>query len=114
MEQIKFTTYDAASKMPESPLGGLGGFFNNGMRWEDYLKRWPTDLHPRLEALKAAIIENNIQCTGARHQHDDYDSAPIFEDGTAATYSYRAWGDLMAAIWSTQENKDYSYLDFYC
>jgi hypothetical protein len=30
-----------------------------------------------------------------------------------ATFSYRGWGDIMAAIWSEEENKDYNYMDFY-
>ena len=38
---------------------------------------------------------------------------PLFSDGKVATFSFRGWGDLMAAIWSEAEDKDYGYMDFY-
>ena len=39
---------------------------------------------------------------------------PVFDDGTVGSFSFRAWGDLMAAIWNTEENTNkYSYMDFY-
>ncbi len=37
----------------------------------------------------------------------------MFNDGTAGMFSFRAWGDLMAAIWAEHENRDYGYMDFY-
>lgn len=112
---ITFITYNEAALYKESNLGGLGGFFKDGMRWPDYLAIFKPKYHPQLENLRAAIIERNLRITGDIHQHDsDIPSCPVFSDGTVATYSYRAWGDLMAAIWSTHDNKDYSYMDFYC
>lgn len=113
MEKVVFVTSYEAEKLPESGLGGLGGFFNNGMRWADYLAIWKEEVHPRLESLRAAIIEKNVRCNGLQHQNG-YPSCPVFEDGTCATYSFRAWGDLMAAVWSSHDNTDYSYMDFYC
>jgi hypothetical protein len=112
-EQIFFVTYAESENFPESGLGGLGGFFDVGMRWEDYLNIWKEEHHPRLESLRTAIIKNNIRCTGAEHQVSTI-SCPVFEDGTCASYSYRAWGDLMAAVWSSHDNTDYTYMSFYC
>lgn len=93
-------------------VGGLGGFFKEGMRWDDYLKETQEDWHPYVEAIRQSAIENNIRITGKQHQYGD-SGMPIFEDGAAGMFSYRAWGDLMAAIWSEAENKDYSYMNFY-
>ena len=113
MEKVHFVTSYEAEKLPESGLGGLGGFFSRGMRWEDYLAIWKEDIHPRLESLRVAIIEKKVRCNGWQHQNG-HPSCPVFEDGTCATYSFRAWGDLMAAVWSSHDNTDYSYMDFYC
>lgn len=110
----RFVTYSDASHLPESAFGGMGGFFAPGMRWPDYLDRWNDEAKPTLENLRKAIIENKIRCNGYQHQHDQYESCPVFSDGTCATYTFRAWGDLMAAVWSSEEDKDYSYMDFYC
>jgi len=113
--KIEFTTYkDASENYPASEFGGMGGFFDKGMRWQDYLSIWIPEVHPQLEALRSAIIAAEIKCTGEERQHSDMHTAPIFPDGTAATYSYRAWGDLMAAIWSTEDDEDYTYMTFYC
>ncbi len=113
-EKIEFVTYEDANKLPDSGLGGMGGWFSHGDRWEDYLNEWVEEVRPRLESLRAAIIENNIRYNGYQHQHGNLETCPVFSDGTAATYSFRAWGDLMAAVWSSHDNKDYSYMDFYC
>lgn len=111
---IKFITYSEAENLPENPnIGGLGGFFKLGMRWTDYLERCAPEIYVQLEMLRTAIIKQHIKCTGREHQSDIEPFVPLFEDGTVATFSYRAWGDLMAAIWSTEENKDYCYMDFY-
>lgn len=111
--KIKFITYSESEGIEESDLGGMGGFFENGMRWDDYKSRFDKDLWGDLEILRSSIIKNDIRITGHQHQHSDVESVPVFEDGKTATYSYRAWGDLMAAIWSTKEDKDYNYMDFY-
>ena len=111
--EIQFITYNEASDKEEIGIGGMGGFFEAGMRWEDYIKVFIPDVHDTLNQLRSAIIENNIRCTGDQHQYSNYESVPLFPNGKVATYSYRAWGDLMAAVWSSEENKDYSYMSFY-
>lgn len=96
-------------------LGWLGGWFNfkeTGNRWKDYLKNFTPEAHPYLEAVRTAILERQSRMTGERHQYSS-DGVPIFSDGKRLELSYRAWGDLMAAVWSEQEGKDYTYMDFY-
>lgn len=92
------------------PVGSMGGFFQDGMRWQDLKERFVDSAHPYLEALRAEIIEKKLRFGGDGHQDDKY---PLFDDGSTAFFSYRAWGDLMAAIWSEHEAKDYCYMDFY-
>lgn len=115
---IKWISYDKAmellnmSILQDNHIGGLGGWFQRGNRWKDYKKAFKKYAHPYQEALRKSIIERNLRYCGNDHEELE-DGVPVFSDFTVATYSYRAWGDLMAAVWSTQENKDYSYIDFY-
>jgi hypothetical protein len=110
MTVTHWTSYEAAQEL-ESPFERMGGFFRKGMRWADYLMQWP-EFPEYSEALREAIIIRALKQGGDWHQHDE-EGVPVFSDGTAATFSYRAWGDLLAAIWSTEEDKDYGYMDFY-
>ena len=109
----------------EAPVPTMGGFFGlcvtghghpkgkiEGQRWPDYLVNFKPVSFPYLEALKKEIVSKNIRYTGEDHQNAD-DGVPVFSDGTVLVLSWRAWGDLMAAVWSTEENKDYCYMDFY-
>ena len=108
----KFIKYDEASKKEQS-LGGLGGFFDNGMRWKEILDCYTEEGQKYCEALRKYIVENKIKRGGDFHQSDEEGGAPLFSDGTTATFSYRAWGDFMAGVWSEEENKDYTYMSFY-
>jgi hypothetical protein len=93
-------------------LGCLGGFFERGMRWSDYLERSDEKVHRHAEALRSAIIEKGIRKTGYWHQKSAH-GVPVFSDGSIAEFSFRAWGDIMAATWAEKESRDYCYLDFY-
>lgn len=104
-----------AENLPIS-VGGLGGWFGRdkkGQRWKDYINEIKIESIPYIEAIRENVIENNIRHNGNDHQNRE-DGIPLFDDGTIGSFSMRAWGDLMAAIWSTAENKDYNYIDFYC
>ena len=106
-----WTSYEKSMKVaPVDSCGGLGGFFENGMRWKDYIAGFTDDAAIHLEAIRKSIVSKGIQITGEGHQQN---FVPIFSDGTAGRFSMRAWGDLMAAIWSEELNKDYCYMDFY-
>jgi hypothetical protein len=98
----------------EKEINALGGFFNFheiGQRWKDYIDRYDQDTAPYLECVREAIVKNNFKFSGHEHQYNE-DGCPVFSDGNSIQFSQRAWGDLMAAIWSEEENKDYCYVDF--
>jgi len=108
----KWTTWDDTLTVEESNvIGALGGFFKEGMRWKDYIDRQPQDWWVYLEAIRAEVIAKNHRFCGDIHQQM---RIPVFSDGKVGRFSYRAWGDLMAAIWAEAENNNYRYMDFYC
>ncbi len=94
--------------------GGVsGGWFNRsneGHRWKDYIKTFDDNVKLYLEAIRKEVIDNNLKFGGNTHREE---MTPLFSDDTIGRFSYRAWGDLMAAIWSEEENKNYSYIHFY-
>jgi len=112
MKIVKWITYSEARGKKENGLGGMGGWFKDGMRWKDYKNSYKKIAYKMLETLRKSIIENGIKCTGEEHQQGAK-AIPLWDNGKVDTYSFRAWGDLMAAVWSTEENTDYNYLSFY-
>jgi len=115
MKVVDWISYEAAAGRPR-PIGGWGGFFEPGMRWKDFRqafrkKEWKKEGR-YYKALRREILAKQIRAGGAWHQHGP-DGVPLFEDGSVALFSFRSWGDLMAAIWSSEEERDYSYMDFY-
>lgn len=90
-------------------VGGLGGFFKDGYRWKDYIDTRPEEHKPYYEALRKFIVENKIRITGQEQDN----LAITFNDDERASFSWRGWGDFMAAVWSEEENKDYHYMNFY-
>jgi hypothetical protein len=121
---IDWIANDAAEDKPEAPIGGLGGWFGFNPKtgegvthtWADYIATWKEPAWPYAEALRDAIVAGRIWECGDWHQADvlsDGRGVPLFEDGTVATFSFRAWGDLMAAVWSEQLGRQYCYMDFY-
>lgn len=119
---------DEEAEGKEKAVGGMGGWFNAGefmsssnmdgspkitnQRWKDYLEAFQPRVHPYLEALRRWALKYRVRKGGDWHQHSDA-GTPVFSDGKIASYSYRGWGDLMAAIWSEEENVNYAYIDFY-
>ena len=97
----------------ESARKKSGGWFSSGDRWEDYIKRCTPEEKGYADALRTEILYLGIKETGAWHQNSKK-GVPVFDDGTYTLFSYRAWGDLLAAIWSEEEDKDFCYMDFYC
>lgn len=111
----RWIPYSYASKYRESPCGGMGGFFNfmeKGQRWNDYVSLFHKRAIPYINAIRDSVLANNSRITGEDHQYSD-NGVPLFSDNTVGLFTYRAWGDIMAAIWSEEEDKDYSYMDFY-
>lgn len=111
MKVVKMISFEDAEGRVES-LGGLGGFFSKGMRWRDYISCFSEKIGEYAEAFRQYVLENEIKHGGDWHQSNE-EGVPLFSDGTVGTFSYRAWGDIMAAIWSEEEGVDYEYMDFY-
>ncbi len=119
MDEITVTWGDAKD-VPNfgsgSFIGGLGGWFKEGMRWDDYLADLKDhdneDQVEMFEALRRSMIEHRIRHGGDWHQVDPR-GTPIFSNGWFGSFSYRAWGDLSAAVWSSADGQDYAYMDFY-
>lgn len=111
IEVWRWTSGEACEKEGRDDIGCMGGFFQDGMRWKDYLERGglPDEY---AEAMRRAVIKDNIRKDGGWHQMNDK-GIPLFTDGKCALMSLRAWGDLLAAIWSEHDGCDYDYLDFY-
>lgn len=107
---VDWLSWEAAQDCPENSLGGLGGWFSDGDRWDTYLGQLAPESIPYAEALRSSLIQDGIRAGGDWHQEE---GTPLFSDGTVSTFTYRAWGDFCAAVWSTHDNKDYSYMDFY-
>ena len=101
------------AKYRRSPVGGPGGWFAKGLRWPDYLERWKPEARRYLEALRDEALSRGIRGTGAWHADELERGVPLFNDGTFASFSQRGWADLMAAIWSGTDGRDYGYADFY-
>lgn len=113
---VRWMPYDKTEGMTEA-IGGLGGFFNGfgsggGMRWKDFIGDGAPPWLNYAEALRAEILRLQLRTSGEYHQAAD-DGVPVFDDETVGTFSYRAWGDLMAAVWSEEDGIDYTYMDFY-
>ena len=58
--------------------------------------------------MRKFVIEHKIKITGDQHQYSDA-GVPLFSDNTVGFFSYRGWGDFMAAVWSTEENINYNW-----
>ena len=108
---VSWNEEDAQNIEGGTAIGWWGGFVENGMRWKDYLEAFNEKVHPYLEAARKSAVENNIRATGEQHQYDGI--TPVFSDGSIFSMTFRAWGDFMAAVWSEEEDKDMSYMDFY-
>jgi len=93
-------------------LPDLGGWIERGQRWSDYIDDIEAAKTPYFEALRQAILERGLRRGGDWHQNSAA-GVPVFDDGSVATFTYRSWGDLLAAIWADADGLDYSYVDFY-
>jgi hypothetical protein len=83
-----------------------GGFFDIGMRWNDYLKRCNIQ-KDKAEFLRSYIFKNDIK------QINRGDTvSPLFEDNIVLSFTDRAWADLLAAVWSSEDTMDYNYILF--
>jgi hypothetical protein len=116
MQDVKVTrwiSYEEADDL-EMSIGGLGGWFgfHGENTWDDYFESCSEEVRPYAIALRDDIIARGIKGGGDWHQGDD-EGVPLFNDRTVGSFSYRAWGDLLAATWTFAEDRQYNYMDFY-
>jgi hypothetical protein len=109
---VEWIAYEDADETLHPSVGSWGGFFKNGMRWKDYYEDLDEEISPYVLAIFKEVKDTNKKIGGYDHQNSG-DGVPLFSDGKCGLWSRRGWSDLMAAIWSEIENKDYSYIDFY-
>lgn len=114
-EEITVVEWVDESDIPQDAevLSWMGGWFNfseKGQRWQTYLDNFKPIAYPYLEAVRRDVVKNEYRFTGKNHQES---GTPKFSDGKYMSLTWRAWGDLMAAIWSEEENVDYNYMNFY-
>ena len=81
-------------------------------RWNGYIANIAAKFVPHHEALRRAINARGLRRGGDWHQRAP-DGVPVFDDGAIGTFSFRAWGDLMAATWSEADGRGYGYMHFY-
>lgn len=93
-------------------IGGWGGVVKQGDDWAAYIAEIGEHHAPYYEALRRAVLARGLRRGGDWHQNAP-DGVPLFDDGTVAMLSMRAWGDVMAALWSAEDRRPYSYMDFY-
>lgn len=58
------------------------------------------------------VVKHGYAFSGQAHQSAST-GVPVFSDGTCFRASMRAWGQIMAAIYSSVEGINLSYMDFY-
>ena len=86
--------------------------------WTNFECKYPSrnidneTLNEVVQLIGDDFIMNGYCFSGQDHQ-TSLTGVPVFSDGTCLRASMRAWGQIMAAIFSAVEEKDYSYMDFY-
>lgn len=91
---------------------GSSSSFKEGMRWPDYRAGYDAEWHPYIEAVRQSIIKNEIWAGGDWHQYSP-NGLPVVANSHFMRCSFRSWGNLMAAVWSSELNRNFSYMDFY-
>jgi hypothetical protein len=110
---LKFLTpYSSAETRDDPDMGGWGGWFEKGNDWSDYIASVKENAVPYYDALREAVMTSGLRRGGDWHQSRQC-GVPVFDDGAIATFSFRAWGDLMAAIWADTDGRRHGYMDYY-
>lgn len=86
--------------------------------WVDFDSEYPTknttqeELSLMIELIKQDILKNGYRFSGEEHQNA-LTGVPLFSDGTCFRASMRAWGTIMAMIYSDVDGINYPYMEFY-
>ena len=91
-------------------IGWFGGGIRPTDKWKDYIEQFDEGVVPYLEEVRRVVVKDGVRATVEEHQYSGF--TPLFTDNTCLELTFRAWGDLMAAIWN-EEGEAHSFMDFY-
>lgn len=86
--------------------------------WTDFECKYPSrnvdgpELRDIVQLIGDEVVMNGYCFSGQDHQNA-LTGVPVFSDGTCLRASMRAWGQIMAAIYSAVDDINLSYMDFY-
>lgn len=86
--------------------------------WTDFECEYPSknveglEVRTIVQLIGDKCVKNGYCFSGQDHQNAAT-GVPVFSDGTCLRASMRAWGQIMAAIFSAVEGINLSYMDFY-
>lgn len=86
--------------------------------WTNFECRYPTktvegeEVRQIVQLIGDEVVKYGYSFSGQEHQNA-LTGVPVFSDGTCLRASMRAWGQIMAAIYSSVEGVNLSYMDFY-
>lgn len=86
--------------------------------WTSFDDCYPTkecdndEINELIALVRQEIYDNDYIFSGQEHQCS-LTGVPVFSDGTCLRASMRAWGLIMAGIYTGPEGKQLSYMDFY-
>ena len=86
--------------------------------WVDFDSEYPTrkyqdrEFDEIINKIMVEIGEKNYVFAGHDHQYGSC-GAPLLSDGTCFRASMRAWGYIMASVYSGPNGEKLSYMDFY-
>ena len=86
--------------------------------WTNFECEYPSrnvegsELREIVQLIGNECVKNGYCFSGQDHQNAET-GVPVFSDGTCLRASMRAWGQIMAAIYSAVEGIELSYMDFY-
>lgn len=66
------------------------------MKVEDFVHRYGEEARKYVKALLSYLKEHKVKISGFEHQ---LNGVPLYNDSTVSRFSFRAWGDVMSAIW---------------
>jgi hypothetical protein len=110
---VRWVSFSKLGQFDPAPIEGVGGWFNarkNKLHtFGYYLEAHPEESRPYILALREEASRFNLRTFVAFGVHRQM--CPVFSDGTAVSLSQRAWGDFVAALWTSQD-KPLAYTDF--
>ena len=86
--------------------------------WTNFECEYPSknveglELTEIVQILGEEIVDHGYSFSGQEHQNS-LTGVPVFSDGTCLRASMRVWGQIMAAVYSAVEGRNFSYMDFY-